>query len=257
MNIIELLVNVKQGAREVDYFEDFFVNVAKGDTFAVFNHTSEYAVAGVDRTKKRVILEQPYQEGSEQNVRAHVQKSVGKPADLYALGGLFYYLISGATRNPKALNDTFQKFIEYDGAPETNSVGSYLKGEYEALEAARSRSQSPGLVDRMFPYQHFNDGNGETIPLEIMSVIMRCMIRGKIDSYYNLQTDDDGITQMVRDLVNLYAILGLRPTAAMQHTVVHANTAPRRNILALYSARTTSALGKLYESIRRLFTTKR
>ena len=65
-----------------------------------------------------------------------MQKSVGRPADIYSLGALFYYLISGAYANPKTLYDAFHKFIEYERADENNTIEAYLEHEY----AHRSRT---------------------------------------------------------------------------------------------------------------------
>ena len=256
VNILELLVNVKHGSKDVEYFEDLFVNVAKNDTFAIFNHTEEYPIASVDRVKKRITLDAAYRGGTEQNVRAHVQKSVGRPADIYSLGALFYYLISGATRSPKALNDTFVKFVEYSGPAETNTIEGFLRGEYAAIEAARARTAESAPGDMMFPYQQFTDGTGAPIPIEIMTVIARAMIRNKADSYcQGWDLDTTGVTTMLRDVVALYGLLGLRPTAAVHHTVVHASSAPRGASLTL--ARTTNAIGKLYESIVAFFRRRR
>jgi hypothetical protein len=108
----------------------------------------------------------------------------------------------------------------------------------------------------MFPYQQFTDGTGEPIPIEIMTVIARAMIRNKPDSYcQGWDLDTTGVTTMLRDVVALYGLLGLRPTAAVHHTVVHASSAPRGASLTL--ARTTNAIGKLYESIVAFFRRRR
>ena len=32
-NVIELLVNVQQGSPEVEFFEDFYIHIAKNDSF--------------------------------------------------------------------------------------------------------------------------------------------------------------------------------------------------------------------------------
>ena len=58
------------------------------------------------------MLKTPFAEISETNIRARVQKSVGRPADIYSpgsIGALFYYLVSGAYGNPKALCDALHK----------------------------------------------------------------------------------------------------------------------------------------------------
>src|SRR5262249_38667821 len=104
-NIIELLVNTQQGLPEIEYFEDFYIQIAKNDTFSLFNRGEQYPILYADRARKRLVLARPYRDVSETNVRAKIQKSVGRPADIYSLGAMLYYLISGAYGNPKTLYD--------------------------------------------------------------------------------------------------------------------------------------------------------
>lgn len=247
-NVFEMLVNVEQGSNVVEYFEDFYINVAENDTFAVFNRQEEYGVVSTDRTKKRIKLVSPFAEGSEQNVRAHIQKSVGRPADIYALGALFYYLISGAFQNPKKLYDQFHKFIEYDRPSDANTIDAYLRQEYEALGALRSSSETASPVDRLFQYKHLVDGNGETIPIEIMSVIARCMMRNKPDSYCQThELETTGITSVVRDLMTLYSLHGLGPAMPTQQSL--ATTGPSSRTLAHLGARVGTAVGRLADYV--------
>ena len=88
MNLLEILVNVEQGATEVEYFEDFYMDVGKGDTFAVFNQSGRYEVLSTDRKRRRITLATPYAGPTETNIRARVQHAVGRPADIYSLGAL-------------------------------------------------------------------------------------------------------------------------------------------------------------------------
>jgi hypothetical protein len=174
-----------------------------------------------DRARRKIILATPYREPSESNVRAHVQKSVGRPADLYSLGALFYYLISGAMANPKTLFDVFNKFIEYDRPGEENTIDAYLRHDYAVIDSLRSaKSQGPAdvpLDDRFFGYTHYVDGNGELIHFAVMMIIARAMIRNKPDSYcqaHDLETR--GISLFVRDLTGLYSLYGLAGTVPPQ-----------------------------------------
>ncbi|HEU4409889.1 MAG TPA: protein kinase [Polyangiaceae bacterium] len=216
-NIIELLVNVHQGVPEVEYFEDFYVHLAQNDTFSLFNHNEQYTVQYADRARKRIVLDRPYRGASEVNVRARIQKSVGRPADIYSLGALFYYLISGAYANPKNLYDAFHKFIEYEKNDENNTIEQYLKHEYSVIESLRAPKTDGSEVapaDRFFSYKHYLDGNGELIDRNIMYVIARCMIRNKPDSYcvaHDVETR--GVSDVVRDLCELYALAGVDPAA--------------------------------------------
>ncbi|HEU4539165.1 MAG TPA: protein kinase, partial [Polyangiaceae bacterium] len=216
-NIIELLVNVHQGVPEVEYFEDFYVHLAQNDTFSLFNHNEQYTIQYADRARKRIVLDRPYRGTSEVNVRARIQKSVGRPADIYSLGALFYYLISGAYANPKNLYDAFHKFIEYEKNDENNTIESYLKHEYSVIESLRAPKTDGAEVapaDRFFSYKHYLDGNGELIDRNVMYVIARCMIRNKPDSYcvaHDVETR--GVSDVVRDLIELYALAGVDPAA--------------------------------------------
>ncbi len=220
-NIIELLVNVQQGVPEVEYFEDFYVHLAQNDTFSLFNHNEQYTVQYADRARKRIVLDRPYRGTSEVNVRARIQKSVGRPADIYSLGALFYYLISGAYANPKNLYDAFHKFIEYEKNDQNNTIESYLKHEYsiiESLRAPKTDGADVAPADRFFSYKHYLDGNGELIDRNVMYVVARCMIRNKPDSYCVAHdVEPRGVCDVVRDLIDLYALAGVDPAARPAH----------------------------------------
>ena len=100
-NTFELLVNVTQGSPEVEFFEDFYIDIFENDTFSLFNRNELYSIAAADRARKKILLNRPFAEPSEINVRGRVVKSVGRPADIYSLGAVFYYLISRRVREPE------------------------------------------------------------------------------------------------------------------------------------------------------------
>ena len=143
-NVLELLVNVVQGSAEVEFFEDFYIQIAKNDTFSPVQ----------PRRRVHDPVRRPRQEAprarpavprvGEMNVRAKIRKSVGRPADIYSLGALFYYLVSGAYANPKTLYDAFHKFIEYENPDETNTIERYLSHEYGIIERLRAPKQAGG-----------------------------------------------------------------------------------------------------------------
>jgi len=224
-NIIELLVNVQQGVPEVEYFEDFYIQIAKNDSFSLFNRNEQYPVLYADRARKRLVLGRPFRELSETNVRARIQKSVGRPADIYSLGATFYYLISGAYANPKTLYDAFHKFIEYERADENNTIEAYLRHEYSVINSLRAPKAADGSpevapADRFFSYKQFLDGNGELIDPNVMMIIAKCMIRNKPDSYCQAHDlDTRGISDVVADLINLYSLYGFQPGARPTHLV--------------------------------------
>ena len=217
-NVIELLVNVQQGSPEVEFFEDFYIQISKNDTFSLFNRGEQYPILYADRARKRIMLGKPYRSGSETNVRARIQKSVSRPADIYSLGAMFYYLISGAYANPKTLYDTFHKFIEYERNEETNTIESYLAHEYSVINSLRAPKAEGGAdvapADRFFTFKHYLDGNGELIDPHVMKIIAKCMIRSKPDSYCQAHdVETRGISDLVNDLIELYTLFGVHPAA--------------------------------------------
>jgi serine/threonine protein kinase len=249
-NLLELLVNVQQGSPEIEYFEDFYIDVGKNDGFALFNRTQEYSVLYNDRARKRLVLKTPYAEPSETNIRARVQKSVGRPADIYSLGALFYYLVTGAYGNPKALYDTLHKFVEFERPDETNNIEAYLRHEYQTIESLRS-PKTPGSAadvapaDRFFTYKHYVDGNGELINIAVMQIVARCMVRNKPDSYceaHDLATT--GVSRMVRDLTNLYSLFGFQ--AGSVPAQLSPRTGIRGGVLGGRGASAGGAVKKLY-----------
>ncbi len=217
-NVLELLVNVTQGSPEVEFFEDFYISIEKNDTFVLFNRNEQYPILYADRARKKIVLGRPYRDVSESNVRAKVQKSVGRPADIYSIGALFYYLISGAYANPKTLYDNFHKFIEYERADEANTIRAYLEHEYSVINSLRAPKNDQGIevapADRFFSYKHYLDGNGELIDANVMMIIARCMIRNKPDSYCQThEIETHGISDVVQDMIDLYTVFGVHPSA--------------------------------------------
>ena len=217
-NVLELLVNVTQGSAEVEFFEDFYISIEKNDTFVLFNRNEQYPILYADRARKKIVLGRPYREASESNVRAKVQKSVGRPADIYSIGALFYYLISGAYANPKTLYDNFHKFIEYERVDETNTIRSYLEHEYSVINSLRAPKSDQGVevapADRFFSYKHYLDGNGDLIDPNVMMIIARCMIRNKPDSYCQThEIETHGISEVMQDMIDLYTVFGVHPSA--------------------------------------------
>jgi serine/threonine protein kinase len=225
-NTFELLVNCTQGSPEVEFFEDFYIDIYENDTFSLFNRNEHYSIAAADRARKKILLNRPFAEPSEINVRGRVMKSVGRPADIYSLGAVFYYLISGAYANPKNLFDAFRKFVEYEKRDENNSIAAYVDHEYRTIQNMRAPKTEAGAgaadlapEDRFFSYKHYLDGNGELIDPLIMMIIAKAMIRNKPDSYclsYDLRTT--GISAMVHDLLSLYVQYGIDPQARIAYS---------------------------------------
>lgn len=224
-NVLELLVNVQQGLPEVEFFEDFYIQIAKNDTFSLFNRDEQYPILYADRARKRLVLGRPFREPSETNVRARIQKSVGRPADIYSLGATFYYLISGAYANPKTLYDAFHKFVEYERADENNTIEAYLHHEYGVINSLRAPKTQDGQpevapADRFFSYKHYLDGNGELIDPNVMLIIAKCMIRNKPDSYCQAhELETRGASDLMVDLINLYSLYGFQPGVRPTHLV--------------------------------------
>ena len=218
-NAFELLVNVEQGSTEVDYFEDFYMYITQNDSFEIFNRNERYAIAGADRAKKKLFLATPFREPSERNVRGKIVKSVDRPADIYSLGAVFYYLVSGAYGNPKTLYDAFHKFIEYEKDDEQNTIEAYIEHEYGVINSLRQPKKEGtqtvlAPADRFFSYKHYLDGNGDLIDQQIMRIIAKAMIRNKPDSYCQAwDVSTRGISDFVADLVRLYSDYGVDASA--------------------------------------------
>ncbi|MBA3501971.1 MAG: protein kinase [Myxococcota bacterium] len=224
-NTFEVLCNCTRGSAEVQLFEDFYIDISRNDGFSLFNHAEQYQVIAADRARKRILLDRPYAERDETQVRGQIIKAVGRPADVYSLGALLYYLISGATNNPKALFDGFKRFGEYERQEDTNSVGAYLDHEYKTIASLRApKPDHPGIPevafeDRFFSYKQFLDGSGELIEQQVMLVIAKAMIRNKPDSYcFADDLRSTGVSAFIHDLLALYIAYGVDPHARYART---------------------------------------
>ncbi len=234
-NAFEILVNVQSGSKEISYFEDFYISIAQNDTFELFNRGRRYPVASCDPKKRKLVLARPYEDASEHNVRAKIIKSVDRPADVYSLGALFYYLITGTHGNPKTLYDAFYKFIEYDGPADgdvanQNTVDAYIEHEYSVIQSLRApkvdEHNQPVLApaDRFFSYKQYLDGNSELLDKEILKVIAKAMIRNKADSYCQAwDVGTAGISALVDDLRRLYGGFGTYMPSRPGHLVLAAS----------------------------------
>ena len=262
-NVLELLVNVQQGSAEVEFFEDFYIQISKNDTFALFNRGDEYQIQYADRSKKRLVLDRPYREGGEVNVRAKIRKSVGRPADIYSLGALFYYLVSGAYANPKTIYDAFHKFIEYETPDESNTIESWLNHEYGIIESMRAPKQAAGgqamaPADRFFSYKHYLDGNGDLIEPHVMKIIARCMIRNKPDSYCQAyDVESKGISLLVQDLIDLYAVYGFHPAAGSTQMVRRGHGALAKTGFQRGLDRFALRVRRIWWAVQRMFGVRR
>lgn len=221
----EVLCSCTRGSAEVQLFEDFYLDVSRNDGFSLFNRDEHYQVIATDRANKRILLDRPYAEPDETDIRGRIVKAVGRPADIYSLGALLYYLISGSTNNPKTLFDSFRRFAEYDRDDESNTVAAYIEHEYRTIQSLRAprpdQSGAPELAfeDRFFSYKHYLDGNSELIDPRVMLIVARAMIRNKRDSYcfaHDLHTT--GISALVHDLLALYVAYGVDPNAQCTRT---------------------------------------
>ena len=253
VNTFEVLVNVVQGSPEVEFFEDFYSNIQANDTFSLFNRPEQYPIINCDRARRKIMLAHPFGETAESNVRAKVTKAVGRPADVYSLGAMLYYLVSGAYANPKSLYDAFYKFIEYERDDENNTATAYIDHEYRIIQSMRApKPEEEGLQqlapeDRFFSYKHYLDGNGELIDPAVMLIIAKAMIRNKPDSYctsWDLRTT--GVSQLVHDLLSLYVRFGVDPSVAFSYATDHggADLANRQGLMS-------RTWGKLSSKFRR------
>jgi serine/threonine protein kinase len=223
-NTVELLVNCTRGSAEISFFQDFYMDIFRNDTFSLFNRDEHYTIVGADRAHKRLLLDRPFGEPDEINVRGRIVKAVGRPADIYSLGALLYYLISGAYGNPKTLFDTFRRFVEFDRNDDSNTIAAYLDHEYGTIQNIRAPKLEGGAPemayeDKFFSYKQYLDGNGELIDRAIMMICAKAMIRNKPDSYcmsYDLETT--GISAMVHDLLALSVMYGVDPNARLART---------------------------------------
>ncbi len=250
VNQFEILVNVQQGSPDVEFFEDFYSNIQANDTFQLFNRPEQYPIVGCDRARRKLLLARPFGESGERNVRAKVTKAVGRPADIYSLGGLLYYLVSGAYANPKSLYDAFYKFIEYERDDESNTVASYIDHEYRIIQSLRApKPEEEGVQqlapeDRFFSYKHYLDGNGELIDPVVMLIIAKAMIRNKPDSYctsWDLQTN--GVSQFVHDLLSVYVRFGVDPSVAISYATEHQSFIQSKASSGNLMSRTLGKLG--------------
>ena len=89
-----------------------------------------------------------------------------------------------------------------------------------------------------------------------MLVIAKCMIRNKPDSYCQPhELDTRGISDLVADLIGLYATYGMH-SAARPSTLV-ARGKVRRNLMKMRLDRVSERFHRMWLAIRRIFSRKK
>ena len=46
------LVNLERGSNEVEFFEDFYIDVHENDSLSLYNRPEKYRIASADRARK-------------------------------------------------------------------------------------------------------------------------------------------------------------------------------------------------------------
>src|SRR5262249_15051429 len=102
-------------------------------------------------------------------------------------------------------------------------------------------------ADRFFTYKQYLDGNGELIDPAVMKIIAKCMIRNKPDSYCQAHdVETRGISDLVQDLIDLYALYGFHPSAGSTQLARRGHAVAGKGGLA-------RAFGRLGTRMRRLW----
>ena len=83
-NTVELLVNTTQGSPEVEFFEDFYIDIFENDSFALFNRNEAYTIAACDRTRKKLPAQPPVRR-AERGQRARPRGQERRPAGRHLL----------------------------------------------------------------------------------------------------------------------------------------------------------------------------
>ena len=188
-NTFELLVNVANGSHEVEYFEDFYIDVCENDVFSLYNRPEVYTIASADRARKRLILTTPVRR-AERAERAGQGDQGGGPAGghLFAGGAV---LLPGQRRlrEPQVAVRLVPQVhrVRAQGQERTPSRATSSTSTASSRTCARPRTTTERVEvapeDRFFSYKQYLDGGGELIDKEVMYIIARAMIRNKPDSY--------------------------------------------------------------------------
>ena len=218
--------------------------ITQNDTFQIFNRNERYMVTGVDRERKKILLSSPFAEPTERNVRAKIVKSVDRPADIYSLGTLFYYLITGAYGNPKSLYDAFHKFIEYERRDAENTIDSYLDARISRHPERCARPRRKASTRRWrrpiasSATSTTSTATASSSTSSVMRIVAKAMIRNKPDSYCQAwEIDTHGVSDFISDLLTLCAEYGVdeRARSSLQGRYAGPRTSRRHFWSRLFS----------------------
>ena len=177
-NVLELLVNTQQGSPEVEFFEDFYIHIAKNDTFSLFNR--ERVVPDPLRgPREEAPRSRPALPRHERDQRAREGAEERRPPGGHLLARrpllLFRSPARSGTRRRSTTPST--RSSSTSGPTRSNTIEAYLEHEYAVIRqlAAPKPTEGEGVevapANRFFSYKHYLDGNGDLIDPFVMKII--------------------------------------------------------------------------------------
>ena len=128
----------QQGSHEVEYFEDFYIDICENDTFSLFNRPEHYPIVGADRARKRLILATPFAEPSETNVRAKMIKASAGRRTSIRWARCSTTWSAAPTRTRSRCTTRSASSSSTSARTRTTPIAAYIEHEYSIIQNLRA-----------------------------------------------------------------------------------------------------------------------
>jgi len=223
----------------------------EGDLVSFSNDSSYtfYKIKEVetDANPPYLLIEDPQKKLNKiaQNMKTHIvmHKKQSHRTDYFGIGAIIFDMLT-CGKSPERFYDNIRI---YDIRDDDNADVLNIKEKYRQI--SKYELDQPGIVDMFNCFKHETDS--QYAPVEIVEIILKCMLYNAKNTYYQSETDEEALDQILNSLFSLYGGLDKKFDRFQKNNPLISRTTDGNNQHA-ESSNMTSILKNL---INRPFTT--